>query len=143
MRCPLPESGRQSYVARAHGQAVGFADGRAHDQLYRQLEAADHILNDRKLLIIFLPHIQAVRLDDSKEPFDNIGNSGEVARPEFSFHHLVELAKIDFPFLVLSDVEVVQYGGDRIRGYWGLEFNAEARLIPETYECVDVLEPTF
>lgn len=81
------------------------------------------------------------------------GTSGNTERVSLQIGHyghnlgyfmtLFELAKVDFPFLVLSDVEVVQYGGDRIRGYWGLEFNADAQRIPDSYERVDRLEPTF
>lgn len=57
------------------------------------------------------------------------------------FMTLFELAKVDFPGLVLGDVEVVQYGGERIHGHWGIEFHAPDA--PEDYTRVEFPEPTL
>lgn len=53
------------------------------------------------------------------------------------FNDLYEIARGDFPKLEYKDIEVVVYGGDRIKYHFGIEFNLEiTRKMPEDYlEC--------
>lgn len=55
---------------------------------------------------------------------------------------LYEAAKADFPTLNPRDVEVVVYGGDRISGYMGIEFEMPMQNVPEAYERISYLELT-
>ncbi len=48
-------------------------------------------------------------------------------------------AEKDFAGLRPENVEVIQYGGDRISGYWGLEFQWLGD-VPPTYEHTDIIE---
>jgi len=57
-----------------------------------------------------------------------------------SFMELVAIAKADFPTLADNQIEVIHYGGDRISGYWGIEFDRFTKDIPADYEELSVLE---
>jgi len=53
---------------------------------------------------------------------------------------LFEVAKIDFPNLQISDVEIVIYSGSRIKGIMGIEFKPPSP-IPPNYRIIDSVEP--
>ena len=51
------------------------------------------------------------------------------------------IAKKDFPCLTDEKIKVVQYGGDRYRGTFGIEFNLpDMEIAPEGYRIIDKLE---
>lgn len=55
---------------------------------------------------------------------------------------LFKEAQKDFPQLEPSDVKVVQYGGNRIKRIFGLEFDVpENAHVPTTYVGVSAFEP--
>ena len=47
---------------------------------------------------------------------------------------LVAVAQFDYPTLKRSDIEIVCFGGDRIKGIYGLEFFAPTGSIPASYQ---------
>jgi len=57
------------------------------------------------------------------------------------FLDLFAVAQEDFAGLTPQDVQVVHYGGLRIKGYFGLEFQSE-QAPPSEYEQVAQLELT-
>lgn len=54
--------------------------------------------------------------------------------------YLFKIAKNDFKELKPEDVAIVLYGGDRIKGTWGIEFLKDESVVPKTYSRVDQLE---
>ena len=60
-----------------------------------------------------------------------------------TFSHFVRLvgaASLDFPELCGDDIEIVTYGGDRIRRICGIEFRVPRSAVPATYTAVRQLE---
>ena len=49
-------------------------------------------------------------------------------------------ARRDFPQITPEMVRVVQYGGDRISGYFGIEFTLSGVEPPEGYQEISALE---
>ena len=56
-------------------------------------------------------------------------------------NRLANIAKEDFPFLEERDIDVVLFGGTRIKGVFGIEFDLD--FIPNGYELVSELEDTL
>jgi hypothetical protein len=57
--------------------------------------------------------------------------------------NMFEIAKKDFPDLLMTDVKVAHYGGDTISGTFGIEFPVpENVVIPATYKIIDQLPVT-
>src|SRR5882724_1726176 len=83
-RC-LTLSWTQIYIARAHGQPIGLADGRATDHLDGHPEVVDHALDDLQLLIVFLPEIGAIRVYQMKQLADDRRHSTKMPRPRRTF----------------------------------------------------------
>jgi hypothetical protein len=53
-------------------------------------------------------------------------------------------ARKDFPYLQAKDIEIVVYGGDRIKRMMGIEFNApDVSFVPSDYVTVAELELTL
>lgn len=72
-----------------------------------------------------------------------IVRNSHYGRSYAGIERLFEVAKRDFPFLVEEDVEVVIYGGSRISGYMGIEFNVpKGAAVPATYNRISRLEST-
>lgn len=60
------------------------------------------------------------------------------------FDELFAEAQKDFPALMRSDVSVKHYGGDSIKGTYGIEFTIPANLtVPATYEPIARVYPTL
>ena len=53
-------------------------------------------------------------------------------------NRLANIAKEDFPFLEERDIDVVLFGGTRIKGIFGIGFDLD--FIPNGYELVSELE---
>lgn len=49
-------------------------------------------------------------------------------------------ARSDFPQLAPETVKVIQYGGDRISGYFGIEFTLNGVEPPKEYQEISALE---
>src|SRR5271165_2379445 len=67
-------------IARAHGQAIGFADDGAAHNLDWEFKVAHHAADDGKLGGIFLAEERGVRFNDMKQLGDNRGYAAEMAR---------------------------------------------------------------
>src|SRR5690606_8047664 len=74
--------GAQADVARAHGEAVGFANGFHRDDVEPEVEVAHHLPNHGELLEVLFAEVGAVRLDDVEELGDDGGDAAEVAGAE-------------------------------------------------------------
>jgi hypothetical protein len=60
------------------------------------------------------------------------------------FDDLFTEAQKDFPSLKRDDVEIKQYGGDRIKHIFGIEFTAPKEVtVPDSYERIHQLELTL
>lgn len=57
------------------------------------------------------------------------------------FLMLFEEAKKDFGFLKPHDITIKQYGGDRRKGFFGIEFGMGS-AVPESYDRIGSLELT-
>jgi len=66
-------------VARAEGEAVGFAHDRAGDKFHRKIEIAHHGAENGNLRGILLAEVGSVGRDDVKELGDDGGHSAKVA----------------------------------------------------------------
>ena len=75
----MPLFGIQIGIARAHGQAVRFADDRANRDLNREIQVAHHAADDGHLRRIFLSEEGDVGLDDVKQLGHDRGHAAEVA----------------------------------------------------------------
>jgi hypothetical protein len=69
---------RQVLVARAHRQAIGFAQRLARQQFDREREVADHVPDHRELLVILAPEPRDVRLHLVEQARDHGGHAIEV-----------------------------------------------------------------
>ncbi len=59
-------------------------------------------------------------------------------------NYMFEEAKKDFPDLEMNQVEVVEYGGDRIKRIMGIEFDVQNPSdIPSNYTELAVIHPTI
>ncbi|MFH0805217.1 MAG: hypothetical protein V1916_03415 [Patescibacteria group bacterium] len=59
------------------------------------------------------------------------------------FQRLFKEALNDFPETKAEQVEVTHYGGDRVKGTFGIEFNVKAETaIPSNYEQIAQVELT-
>ena len=59
------------------------------------------------------------------------------------FMNLFEEARKDFPDLKLDEVKVEHYGGERHKGFFGIEFDRAEEIVPETYARMKKLECTL
>lgn len=60
------------------------------------------------------------------------------------FLGMIAEAKRDFPELVDEAITIEQYGGDRIKHQFGIEFVApDGSAIPEAYKPIRQLHPTL
>ncbi len=59
------------------------------------------------------------------------------------FNRLLAEAQKDFPDLKDSDVEVVTYGGERLKHIMAIEFVPRGHSIPDTYTVVNEVELTL
>lgn len=58
------------------------------------------------------------------------------------FNEMFAAAQADFPFLKEEDVRVVIFGGDRIKGIMGIEFQLpRGTKVPDFYEELYALPP--
>jgi len=55
------------------------------------------------------------------------------------FNELIEIAKNDFPELIDDNIEIVQYGGERIKRIFGIEFYP-TNYVPSSYNEIQNLE---
>jgi hypothetical protein len=101
----------EAQVAARHGQAVGFAHGRAHDEPDGRLKLAQHVAHNAQLLKIFLAHIQTVGLHDIEQAMDYRGHAAEMPGPEPAFHDLLEPAEIEMKRQVAAGGYTSSTGG--------------------------------
>jgi len=59
------------------------------------------------------------------------------------FEELFEIARKDFPFLKISDVDVVHFAGERYAKTFGIEFNVLSASVPSDYIQISQLEYTY
>ena len=95
MRARLRSLGREVAVARTKGEAIGFADGGADDEMDGEVEVADHVAQDGDLSGVLLAEVGAVGRDDVEEAGDDGGDSAEVAGARGSVEACSDVAGVD------------------------------------------------
>ena len=75
-------------VARAHRQAVRLANGRVADDLQRQIEVANHLPDDAKLLVILLAEHREIGSDLCEQLATHRCHTLEEVRPRDAFEAL-------------------------------------------------------
>ena len=59
------------------------------------------------------------------------------------FAKLLAVAQKDFPGLTLKEVEVRQYGGERYKYTFGIEFSRPEDIVPDSYSRIKQVEFTL
>ena len=106
-------------VAAAEGQAVGFADGRAGDDLDGEVERFDHRLEIAELLEIFHAEAGDLWLNNVKELGDDLADAFKVPGAMPAFKDGRELRQIDGDLRTAGGVHLGR-GGVKDRVHAGL-----------------------
>lgn len=53
---------------------------------------------------------------------------------------LVDIAKSDFPNIKNENIEIIEYGGERYKRTFGVEFNCGDSFVPDSYKPIESLE---